>query len=563
MYKRLRQDYQENLINYRNQLKDEPTIIEDIKKGDIYRYVTQPRDNQNRLTSYDHLVVREVEIHCRFPKTEVSQLGLIDVPGLGYTRVGDEKLIMNTLEKEVDLIIFFRRPDMDRYQWEKQDFQLYDLAAEALSNLPERSFLVLNLRVYGEQNNANGCNLLRNDLGSMKVVDSIIADCSKPEEANKVVDVVLQYLEKHIIEIEENYARSCQKRLLSDIYIPLHEELNAAQFALLSYVRESEQFESKFKQLIGSLSNALIEMLDELQNQRKEKDIHLEKAMKEALTKCEEDSGIPQEDYEIVSRVRDPDYKNSYPVIYEVYARELRNHLSKNFLCLDKGLEEASNQLKLKIAEVLIKQGGLGKLAESLDVEGINFLEVLRDHLATRQNKLELAFTTLINFKMSYGALFLWRIRYELDRVIGEVTSSKTTDSLNSPLVTEGEEKQVLDAAESLSNLPPSMSAITVRDNLKNLHKKAVEKCRLALEKRLTSPSENRYYMAAEFVDRILYEKDIKEAWRHFLSDPDIRAKVWVEFQQIAERKQTEEGWLDKLKNVREVNQKGHLLFLS
>jgi hypothetical protein len=107
------------------------------------------------------------------------------------------------------------------------------------------------------------------------------------------------------------------------------------------------------------------------------------------------------------------------------------------------------------------------------------------------------------------------------------------------------------------------MSAITVRDNLKNLHKKAVEKCRLALEKRLTSPSENRYYMAAEFVDRILYEKDIKEAWRHFLSDPDIRAKVWVEFQQIAERKQTEEGWLDKLKNVREVNQKGHLLFLS
>lgn len=67
--------------------------------------------------------------------------------------------------------------------------------------------------------------------------------------------------------------------------------------------------------------------------------------------------------------------------------------------------------------------------------------------------------------------------------------------------------------------------------------------------------------MAEEFVDRILYDKDIEEEWRHFLGDDDIRAKVWIEFKQIEDRKQVQADWLSAVKRVREFNQRKLLVF--
>jgi energy-coupling factor transporter ATP-binding protein EcfA2 len=246
MYKRLRDDYYLTFAKYRPLLKSGSPRQIPIAQQDIPKYVAQQRDkDQKSLVSFEHLVVREVEIRCRFLQVEVNKLGLLDVPGLGDTRVGDEQLILKTLEQEVDVVLFFRRPDPMRYQWEKQDTELYTIASQALDNLSSRAFMVLNHIKFGTQDNLNGCNALKGDLGSMKVVDCTIADCNNPADANQVLDGVLQYLDRQIVEIEEQSARSCQNRLL-EIFNFLNGALHKAQNALLAYVGESRRFESRF-----------------------------------------------------------------------------------------------------------------------------------------------------------------------------------------------------------------------------------------------------------------------------------------------------------------------------
>lgn len=587
MYKRLRDDYHSTYKMYRDCLGD--SIREQtIGKNEIPKYVAQQRDSQRRLTSFEHLAVREVKINCRFPKVEVHKLGLVDVPGLGDTRVADEKLILKTLEQEVDVVLFFRKPDFDRYQWEKDDFKLYDIAATALDSLKSRAFMVLNHRKYGDKDNLNGCNELKNNTQSIRVVDSpVIADCSNPEDANQVLDLVLKYLDKNIIQIEEQYARSCQNRLF-EVHNSINLELEKAQIALVSYVGESRQFESKFKETIDALAESLNNMLEDLWKQHETIDSDFESIVKGALQKCENDTGIPSEE-EIKRLTRLPKYKNRYEVVHRVCAAELRSHLSKNFLSLEQGLLDASDKLKRLISETLIDEGSLGELARSLNVRDIEFLEMLRKMLNLRQNRLELGFKTLLDFKMSYGALIMESIRRDLDQVIGGVRSSSQPEASPSSVIKAGSEivGDVSRAASQLKTDLPSLekiqagleiagnvaSAVTskfeisdassVQKSLKELHKKAVDQCKQTLDQWIKAPSRLRYYMAEEFVDRVLYDEDMEEEWRHFLSDPDIRSKVWIEFKQIEDRKQVQADWLSTVRRVQELNQRKLLTFIS
>jgi hypothetical protein len=112
--------------------------------------------------------------------------------------------------------------------------------------------MVLNHIKLGERDNLNGCHALKSDLGSMKVVECTIADCDNADDANRVLDGVLQYLDRKIIEIEEQSARSCQNRLL-EIFNFLNGELQKAQNALLAYVGESRRFESRFEETMEAM----------------------------------------------------------------------------------------------------------------------------------------------------------------------------------------------------------------------------------------------------------------------------------------------------------------------
>ena len=437
MYNRLRKDYHLNFHRYHDKVKStSPREIKVTSESAIQKYVAQERDPvTNQLTSFDHLAVREVEVRCRFPKVDVYGLGLLDVPGLGDTKIGDEKIILETLREEVDVVLLIRKPDPDRYQWD-DDFKLYELARNSLDNFSKRCFIILNHRPYGDEDNFKACNELKRNTQSIHAVGSpIIVNCSKKDEANKVLDTVLDYLNNNIVELELEYAQICQDNLYS-LHRLICDQLDKAQNILVSLAEMSRQFENKFRSIIASLSEALNQMLDELWKSCDDPDPEFKSVVEDALRQCENDKGIPLDD-EIEKLIHLPDNKNDYRIVYLKCATELRSHLSKNFLTLDQGLQVASDKLKLEIANTFIRRGGFGALSDSMNSKGIDFLEAIRELLSIKQNKLELGFKTLLEFKLSYGALIMESIRRDLGEVFGGVRpNSQSKPSIESGVKT-------------------------------------------------------------------------------------------------------------------------------
>jgi len=61
MYEHLKGDYYENLPRYKHLLQPGSPISKKVPKEEIDKYVSQPRDNNGKLTTFDHLPVREVK----------------------------------------------------------------------------------------------------------------------------------------------------------------------------------------------------------------------------------------------------------------------------------------------------------------------------------------------------------------------------------------------------------------------------------------------------------------------------------------------------------------------
>jgi predicted ABC-type transport system involved in lysophospholipase L1 biosynthesis ATPase subunit len=574
MYKHLRDDYHSNFKHYCSHIQPgEPRRVK-IGKAQIPDYVIQRRDAKKQLIHFDHLAVKEVEIYCQFNHLEVSKLGLVDVPGLGDTRLGDEELILKTLGQEVDSVVFLRRPDPLRYQWETKDTELYDLAAVALPNLADRAFMVLN--TTGDDKLA-ACEDMKDSLDSMSVVNSLIADCSDAGAANQVLKTVLEHLDEHILEIEERYAQACQDSVLQ-LYRLINDTLKQAGRTLKAETAELREFDKCFKKLRESLVLGLHSLLEELKAKRDEDDVDFKEVVQKALSACEQYE-LPTEEA-INRRKCDFDSEDCFVVVYSKYVVEMRVQLSKNFLLLDQGLQQAANQLKEKVAKVLREQGSLANLSTA---EGGEYLADLSELLTEQKNDLALGFKVMADFNISYGALILSTIRQNLmqlldpdvivqkDAAIESIAQAAATISIEAithsgnPVTAAvvGEiakhcEKAIEASIQSLFEL----DAALVQDRLRTLHEQAVEKCRGLLEGWLKAPNLIRYYMAKEFVDLVMYDVDMEDNWRAFLREPDVRSQVWTHFKEIDQLKQAQTAWMASVHKAQQVNQRHLMEFL-
>jgi hypothetical protein len=150
--------YHANLAQYR-QLLVAPSPRR-IAKNEIRQYVAQDTPDGQRVF-FNYLGVREVKIVCNFPNSDVGEIALVDMPGLGDTGVGDEERLVRTLGQEVDAVVFVRMPKSSGDYWADVDVRLYDTARAALVDLPLNlwSFMVLNRTGANSKNgdNLNNC----------------------------------------------------------------------------------------------------------------------------------------------------------------------------------------------------------------------------------------------------------------------------------------------------------------------------------------------------------------------------------------------------------------------
>ena len=526
MYEYLKTDYHQQLPQYRSLLTSgTPRELPSISKQEIHKYVSQQRE------SWDYLAVREVEIFCRFQNPEVGKIALVDVPGLGDTKPIDEKLMRETLEQTVDLVLFVRRPDPLRYAWEHKDTDLYDKAAKALNNLRKRSFMVLN-RLTGNDDNWEACQVHRDTIGQkhIQVVGCEIANCSEPEEANRVLDVVLNYLTNNIAELDKQYARVYQDRL-HQLQQEVNSELEKARQDWANKLSPDDEYRTYrrlFKQRWENLTVGFNQLRKELMDKRDVEDQDFFKPKVEAaIANCKEDPGLPSLEAIEVRQLAE----GGYGIVYEKYLNEIRTHLTGKFQGLNQAVRDRIDIEKALVTEVLVERGGLNNITP---VRGPEFLKVMAEYLLDNNSKLEKPFQSLYQFELSSQINVYDRIQPHLDNLHPNKTRFRLGKKPS--------------AKEVLAYLEANQS-------------EAVFKCEEALNSLSVEPRKAAFAAIDEFIDRILRGEDMKEEWDIFFYQ--ARSQVWqAEFGRDSHSQDRQE-WLQLVERVAAANQLRLMQFLN
>lgn len=530
MYEHL-SGYHANLEKYRHLLR-EPSPRR-IGRDEIRKYVAQDNLGGERIY-FNYLAVREVKIVCNFPNAEVGQIALVDMPGLGDTGIGDAERLVKTLGQDVDAVLFVRMPKSSGDYWADVDVRLYDTASTALVDLPlnQWSFMILNQTGADSKNgdNSKNCQDLAGDIAKkhINVSEWAIANCANPEEANKVLDRVLEYLAANITTLDQQYASSCQERL-SQLQSAVKAELDKAQNAL-SQVAQSEDeslFDDLFDDFWQDITNGLVTLLTELREQRDSQDNDFKEQVDVVFQICRENTGIPTIN-QIEKRNKTV---HGYARAYSEYLDEIRTNLSKQFLGIDIGLKRSIEHVKSLVTEVLVEQGHLGELAEA---RGSEFIRIIAEQLPEKLNSLKLGFQILSEFALSYRGLIQHRIRQHLDCLTPNLAV----------------------------RLPQNPSAQDVLITLEELHSEAIYKCEIALQDLLSEPSKAAFAIVEEFVDRVLRAEGVKRDWRKFLRE--FRAQVWPDdFQLLGENTRVRQEWLNLVEYAVTINQSTAMQFLN
>ena len=536
IYKHLIDDYYQCLDRYAVLLKPEQRQ-EIIKKEQIREFVSQEYDEQGNPLLFNHLIVKKVEIFCQFEAMDVEKIGLVDMPGLGDTRLGDAERMIQALGEDVDFILFVRKPVATGDFWKQDDIDLYDDAYQALKEkLPLNlwSFMVLN----HDETNWNRCQDLKNTLVNqpIRVGGCVIVNCKKSEQANQLLATVVDYLANNINNLDRHYAESCKKSL-TKLQVSIDSELEKARKVFGKTVQvqtAAESFLPQVKELLKTITNSLENLCETLRQKRENEDQSFKAQVETAIQACKEDTGIPSITH-IEERNRDV---KGYGTTYEQYMNEVRAHLSQKFLSIDDGLKKSVEELKYQVADVLIKQGKLGELTQT---EGSEFLREMakilpEEIIEGKPSKLKFGFKVLADFELSYRGFVQHRIRQHLD------------------ILTPNEENVL-----QLSKTP---NAQQVLNNLKKAHADAVYNCEQALADFFKEPSQAAFAIVEEFLDRILRAEDVKTEWEIFLLQS--RGKIWQsQFQEKLIEETRKQEWLASVKLVADANQSEKLQILN
>ena len=407
-----------------------------ISRDEIRKYVAQDTPDGQRIY-FNYLAVQDVKINCLFPHEEVGQIALVDMPGLGDTGVGDEARLVNTLGQDVDVVVFVRMPKSLGDHWADVDVRLYDLARKALPMLPLElwSFLVLN-HIGGDaqasHNNRKSCDNLMATAKEkhIQVAQQMITNCASDDEAEVLLDSILQYMAENITQLDRQYASACQESLLQ-LQREVASELENARQALGQASFQTNWlplFEVLFPELRKQLAHGLESLLKDLRDERYQPDFDFKRQVDIALHACKEDTGLPTLE-EIEYRADD---LNGYRPAYYKYLSEVTSYLSRHFLVVDEALKNGIGRVKSQVACVLIEQGQLGGLTEAHDAEFFDaqsFNAFLSNSFLIRTSQIKFGFQILTSFDLSYRGLIQHRIRKNLDNLTPDITQLQLSES--------------------------------------------------------------------------------------------------------------------------------------
>lgn len=399
IYKHLQDNYYAHFDVYASWLGKE--WIE-IRKEEIKKYVSQDYDEKGNPKFFNHLAVEKVEIFCSFPEAKVKKIGLVDMPGLGDTRLGDTERMVRALGQDVDFILFVRRPTVGGSFWKNEDVDLYDDASQALQDrlsLSEWSFMLLNKDGKNEQQ----CNDLENTIENkgIHVKQCLRGNCKTSEEANYILNEILKELGKNMVHLDQQYM-SASFQELEKFQSFIKEQIQKIQSVIgglgdidAQYIKLREEFMKKLFQEIEDfreLSRQEFSKTNEEFNQK----------VSIVIEKCQEEIKLPnQQEIETLAKRR-----GGISGAYFDLVQAMRTDFLKQFHSIEGEMRQSFDKTKIDLATIFISNG-LGQLDGLKAKEGAEFFTALAKSMTAINNlkSLTTGFDFLATFEVTYSTL--------------------------------------------------------------------------------------------------------------------------------------------------------------
>jgi hypothetical protein len=480
-----------------------------ITPGEIRSFVAQD-DEAGQQEYHAFRAVRRVSIATPFPRDDLSGVAVIDLPGLGDTNLGDSRILLAALQDDVDMVLFLRRPNPERDDIHDTDIALYSTARTALPEIPmeRRSFLILNHRRSADKDldNYARCVAFRDAVAgsAFRVVGAEIADCSSEAEVDQAFAPVVDYLLANIGELDRMLLDERARRLEEIRQEARLLVRDAAKLGALA--QPASKWFPVFQKLFGmaheELSVGIEDLVAAYRRERDNPDPAFAEAVRGALERAEEDTGIPEA--EAIRRAFA--LRGGRHEAYLHLLEETRAHLSQHFLGLETALRETVRQMWLRVADVLRQAGELARLGEA---DGVQFLSLLAERVDPAvvgdkgAGQVKRALQMLIEFELSYRGFIQHRVRPSLDRVYGDT-----------PLIGWPDEG-------------PSPDEKDVREMLEETYRAALFNVETALHDLLPEPNRAVFAIVEEFRDRVLRARDVDQEWMAIYQD--LRADIWAD----------------------------------
>lgn len=532
--------YHNHLEEYRSLLLEGQT--KQIQRHEIREYVAQ-NDLEGNQNYFKYMAVQKVALFCEFPNTDIGNIALVDMPGLGETGIGAEEQLIKILGEEVDAAIFVRFPKPPGGDWEAKDVELYSTANKAL-RLPikEWSFMVLNR--HDKVDNLGLCEYFAKSLDKQVievVKPAIIANCANTEEANTdILDRILDYLIQNIERLDRDYANFCYQELLR-IHNAVSIEVEKARKALGvpsmmgDDAIEVPDFRPLFRNVWEQLTDKLEELLKELQQEGCRLQIAQVYADKiqEVETYCfdSRDDIIPK--FSEIEKTRNT--KGGYGAAYIIYLHKCRTHISRQFLKLDDGLEVLIDDVKSEVTNVFFAETG-GMLGSLTDKKGTKFLKYMAENLPDTPSlqRIKEGFEIISNFNISYRNSFQHRIRKHLDTLTPDRTAG-------------------------LNDKP---TADEIQQKLQFFYDKAVSECVSELENFSSEPGDAAFGIVEEFVDQVLRSNNAEDGWEQIYYQ--ARGQVWGnKFAEERKLNDIRKEWVNAVERVAANNNRESIEFID
>jgi hypothetical protein len=527
--------------SFQNLLSEPSKKLDEL--GDIADYVTQ----SERRTKY--LAAKAANIYTKFPHSDITNLGLVDLPGLEAAQ-GHERKLVDSLEHEVDAVIFVKLPSAKGTQYDKDDYKVIDLIDAAVKEVDLADWLFIALNRLDDNSNEKQVQLLKdNPPETYSRANILIANCNNSANVEEnIFSVVLRHLELNLEKIDTRSIEVLAKRIKSiseniENEISRSKEMLKPQTQDRKMNREHHKLTNKF---INEMKTKLNDLKTELRNALGEAGSDFQLKVEEICDLAEQANIIPSPD-ELERKYKE---EGGWPSAVQDELHYLRSKLS-SFLA-EKFDEYFVQQVKKTLLEVLerIFKATLPLIAaEQSDVERDPFemlreLEKLFDK--SMQPQLCSSFDYISKFNFSYHSHFHHRVRMEMWRLDTHERTFERT--FVDRIIPKGEtNKQSLE--EDAEEIARAFD-VNYKETLFDIKKKFKEEMQ-------SDPAQAIFSLVEEIGDRLVRARDIDEEWDDFIyqTRSQILPDIFNQFDQYATLcKNWQTASDDLLISVRRVN---------